>query len=327
MPEPTDVTELWTLVDGLVADADRYFERALTVLSGISRDGLKWRSIERDHFWQELPDPLRTEAEALVDRLVTVAGEIAVVVRSAPLASEADQRDLMTGTKAMRAALLLRRFRSWTTEVIHDEGTVLGVQPPGQSDNEACSPEDARRIFADWKEKLLGILELVAASRVLASPEAGGAMPARAPRYRPNTAFIMMWMDSSRPELQDVSDAVKEVFAQYDIHAVRADDIEHEDLITQRILNEIGTAEFLFADLTGERPSVYYEVGHAHALDRRVILYRRAGTSLHFDLAGYNCPEYENLHDLKEKLMRRLEHVTGKRPRGAASRPPESHET
>ena len=46
-----------------------------------------------------------------------------------------------------------RRFSSWTTEVIHDEGTVLGVQPAGQSDNEACAPEDARRIFADWKEK------------------------------------------------------------------------------------------------------------------------------------------------------------------------------
>lgn len=326
MPEPLDVTELRTSIEQLGTDSDGYFEEALTALSGVSRDDLRWGSAKRDHFWAQLPEPLRDKAGALVDRLVSVAGQIAVTVRNAPLVSEADQRDVMTGTKAMRSALLLRRFRSWTTEVLHDEGTVLGVQPAGQSDDEACAPEDAGRIFTDWKKKVLGILELVAASRVLTGPEGTATAPSSAARYRPNTAFIMMWMDASRPELQDVSDAVKEVFAQFDIRAVRADDIEHEDLITQRILNEIGTAEFLFADLTGERPSVYYEVGYAHALGRRVILVRKAGTGLHFDLAGYNCPEYENLHDLKEKLTRRLGYITGKRPRGAASAPLDSHE-
>jgi hypothetical protein len=326
MPEPLNVTELRISVEQLGTDSDRYFEEGLTALSGVSRVDYDWGSVERDHFWAQLPEPLRNKAGALVDRVVTVAGQIAVAIRNAPLVSEADQRDVMTGTKAMRSALLRRRFRSWTTEVLHDEGTVLGVQPAGQSDNDACTPEDARRIFADWKEKVLGILDLVAASRVLTGPEGTGAAPSSSARYRPNTAFIMTWMDASRPELQDVSDAVKEVFAQFDIRAVRADDIEHEDLITQRIIDEIGTAEFLFADLTGERPSVYYEVGYAHALRRRVILVRNAGTGLHFDLAGYNCPEYENLHDLKEKLTRRLVYITGKRPRGAAGASPESDE-
>lgn len=47
-------------------------------------------------------------------------GQAARTLRNAPLASEADQRDVMTGTKAMRAAPLLRRFPSW------NEDTVLG---------------------------------------------------------------------------------------------------------------------------------------------------------------------------------------------------------
>jgi hypothetical protein len=121
-------------------------------------------------------------------------------------------------------------------------------------------------------------------------------------------------MDKSQKDLVDVCDAVKAVFAQFDIDAKRADDIEHEGLITERILSEIKTSEFCFADLSGSRPNVYYEVGYAHALPRRVILFRKAGTGLHFDLAGYNCPDYENLRDLKEKLTQRLRALTNKEP-------------
>lgn len=322
MPNESEATDLRPSLLHLGMDVGRYFDQAESALAAISRDDLRWRTIGRDHFWGLLPTSLQEEVVRLVERLVALAGNIAVAVRNAPLVAEADQRDLITGTKAMRAALLLRRFRSWDTEVIHDEGTVLGVSQPGQSDDHACPPEEARRTYAEWQARVVAILDLVAASRGLAAPgvsASGLALPAR---YRPNTAFVMMRMDRSRPELVDVSDAVKQIFSDFGIVAVRADDIEHEGVITERILNEIATAEFLLADLTGERPSVYYEVGYAHALGRRVILFRKAGTGLHFDLAGYNCPEYKNLHELREKLSRRLEQITNRRPRstGAAGR-------
>lgn len=312
---------LGPLFAGLRTDAEAYFDQATAALTEIDRPG-SYERPERDHFWGELPVKLRKEAASLVERLIGLAGPIAAAVRNAPLASEADQRDVMTGTKAMRAALLLRHFRSWTTEVLHNEGTVLGVQPAGQSDDDPCAPKDARRIFAEWNGKIAGILELVVASRGL-GPVGHQTPASAAAHYRPGSAFIMMSMDKSRHELVDVADAVKEVFSHFEVHAVRADDIEHEDLITTRILREIETAEFLFADLTGGRPNVYYEVGYAHALKRRVILYRSAGTGLHFDLAGYNCPEYENLRDLRAKLTERLKQATNRQPRasGPASPP------
>jgi hypothetical protein len=322
MVDKKEESELRDLLEGLRIDAAAYFEKAEHALDGVEisvspyhlphgDDLERWK--ERDQYWINLPEEIRSEARRLVSRLVSLMRQIARTAQSSTLSSEADRREITTGTKAMRAALRLRRFRWWDTEVINDEDVVLGVNPPGQSDDNPLAPSEAGRTFAEWAAKVMSIVDLVAGSPD--SNLVAGDQPIGAVRFRPSTAFIMMWMDPSQPELSDVSDAVKEVFRSFDINAVRADDIEHEGLITERILSEIKTAEFCFADLSGSRPNVYYEVGFAHALPRRVILFRKAGTGLHFDLAGYNVPEYVNLGDLKEKLTNRLRALTNKEPK------------
>jgi hypothetical protein len=127
-----------------------------------------------------------------------------------------------------------------------------------------------------------------------------------------DTAFVLMAMDPSIYELVDVYNAIKDVCASFGINAFRADEIEHQDRITDLILSEIASCEFLIADLSYERPNVYYEIGYAHALDKRPILYRKKGTRLHFDLSVHNVPEYKNVTELRELLNKRFEAILGR---------------
>ena len=253
----------------------------------------------------------------LGSELMKVIGTIANCMRQSSLLTEADRTDLGIWSKAIRASLRLRRYQAWDTEVLHDEGMVLGVKPAGQSDDNPANPPDARSVFERNISNLLGLVDLLEASTALQSDEFR-ANPQATAEYEPNSAFVMMQINPGMPELEDRYNAIKTGFAEFGIEAVRADEIEHSEVITDKIMEKIRSSEFLLADLSGERPSVYYEIGYAHALKRRVIMYRSKGTNLHFDLAAYNCPEYSNLTDLKSKLIARLSFMTNKNPKNCS---------
>jgi len=113
-------------------------------------------------------------------------------------------------------------------------------------------------------------------------------------------------MDPTNPELEDVKNAIKDVCRSMGIRAFRVDDVEHQDPITDVMLEQIRQSQFLIADLSGERPNAYYEVGYAHALNKKPVLFRKAGTKIHFDLSVHNVPEYTNITDLKTMLRKRI---------------------
>ena len=266
-----------------------------------------------DVYWVQVGDGNKDVCANLQLELLDPVREISNCIALSALLTEADRRDVGQWTKSIRASLRLRQYHNWDTEVLHDEGTVLGVRHPGQSDSEPMHPHDARPIFERGISNLLGLVDLLDVGPRHPTNETF-LNPQATVRYVPNTAFVMMQIDPTNPSLDDLYNTYKECFFNFGITAIRADEIEHQEAITDKILEKIRCSEFLLADLTAERPSVYYEIGFAHALGRKVIMYRNSDTRLHFDFAGYNCPEYRNLSNLKEQLIRRLRHMTNREP-------------
>lgn len=307
-------SELSNLRDAFVTiqkDASAFFDEANS-----SIDAPHYlSSADPDELWNKLSSHLQEKSLSLQKEILKLVGKVAAHVKRATLLTEADERDLKRSAKEIRAALRLHSFQSWDTEILNNEDVVLGVRPAGQSESYPAWPDGANRAFLRAMDTVAGIFELLEASPE--SPSESGLSLSGATKYRPNTVFVMMWIDPSNPALEDIYDTVKTSCAKFGLKAIRADEIEHEEVITEKILAEIKTSEFLIADLTGERPSVYYEIGYAHSLGRRVIMYRQQGVRIHFDLAAYNCPEYRNNSDLREKLLRRLEEVTNRRGSGS----------
>jgi Nucleoside 2-deoxyribosyltransferase len=87
----------------------------------------------------------------------------------------------------------------------------------------------------------------------------------------------------------------------------RVDEQLFHDNILERIYNQISKADLIIADVTGRSANVLYEVGYAHALDKRVIILARDASDMLFDAkhSPYIVHGGE-LTGLREELERRI---------------------
>jgi hypothetical protein len=89
----------------------------------------------------------------------------------------------------------------------------------------------------------------------------------------------------------------------------RVDEISHNKLITEVILDSIRKSKFIIADLTDSRPNCYYELGYAHALGKPVIILAKEGTQKHFDISLYRWIFWIDYKDLKTKFEEELSNI------------------
>jgi hypothetical protein len=127
-----------------------------------------------------------------------------------------------------------------------------------------------------------------------------------------NYAFVAMPIDESDHELEDVLDAIKEASDRCGVKAERVDEPQSNERITDRIIESIDKAEFVIADLTKQRPNVYWEAGYAHGIGKTPIYIAKKGTQLEFDLKDYPVIFFRNMKDLKDQLESRIKGIASR---------------
>ena len=126
----------------------------------------------------------------------------------------------------------------------------------------------------------------------------------------PIFAFVLM---PFAPEFDDkYKFGIKESAAKLDIVAERVDEQIYSEGILERIYRQIDLADIIIADMTGQNPNVFYEVGYAHAKGKLCIHITSDASDIPFDLKHKRHIVYENSIDtLRDLLMEELAWAKG----------------
>ena len=81
------------------------------------------------------------------------------------------------------------------------------------------------------------------------------------------------------------------------------------------IIRGIGQCAFVVADVTEERPNVYWEVGLANGMEKDLMLVAKEGTKLPFDLNDVPVITWDSFSEFEEKLAKCIERLSPGRRR------------
>ena len=119
--------------------------------------------------------------------------------------------------------------------------------------------------------------------------------------------FVLMPFSNEFDDIYQLG--IKSTCNEMKLSCVRVDEQIFDHSILKQIYNQIENADILIADLTNQNANVFYEVGYAHGLKKRVILLTKNIQDIPFDLKHYPHIIYGNkILTLKEKLKVKLEH-------------------
>jgi len=120
-------------------------------------------------------------------------------------------------------------------------------------------------------------------------------------------AFVLMPFDASFEDTYKLG--IKGAVSEFgDMIAERVDDQMYQEGILERIYRQIEIADIVIADMTGQNPNVFYEVGYAHAKGKLCILLTSDADDIPFDLKHRRHIVYNSsITTLRRELVKELE--------------------
>lgn len=110
--------------------------------------------------------------------------------------------------------------------------------------------------------------------------------------------FTEKWSDDTYLVLKDICQDIN-------VNITRADEILGSNVIINDIITQIKTSDIIIADVTVRNANVYYELGFANALGKKVILIAQDGAEIPFDISHLRFI----LYDLSYKKIREFKKV------------------
>jgi hypothetical protein len=102
--------------------------------------------------------------------------------------------------------------------------------------------------------------------------------------------FVLMPFTAGLKPVYD--DHIRKVASTLGLTAKRADDFFTNHAVMHDVWTGIFNAKWIVADCTGRNPNVFYEVGIAHTLGRKVVLITQNSEDVPFDLRHIRYIEY-----------------------------------
>ena len=104
---------------------------------------------------------------------------------------------------------------------------------------------------------------------------------------------------------------IKPVCEECGFDAIRVDQLNDANSITQTIINKLDHAELVIADLTEHNPNVFFEMGYRAQTQKPIIHLKCKNERIPFDIAGirafdYDLGDLDSVEEIKSRLIKTI---------------------
>lgn len=105
---------------------------------------------------------------------------------------------------------------------------------------------------------------------------------------------------------------IEPVCQECEFDAVRVDQLNQADSITQTIINALDSSELVIADMTEHNANAFYEMGYRACTGKPIIHIKSKETNIPFDIASirafdYDLTDLDSVSDIKSRLKATIE--------------------